>query len=227
MKDTSVLIYSCDKYSDIWGVFFKLFFRYWDCPYQVYLVTETEQCLIPEVKTINISGKWSDKIRQALEEIPTKYVIGMCEDFFMRRRVRDQVIRNCVSEMDANPDIACFNFEKEYDWTLRSRYAGFGRKPDNGAYRLSCQPTLWRRETLIKLLPENMNAWQWELSSPNAPNEYEYYIWTGPEDELVFEYGYHNNQWVGLQKGKWVADDVIPLFEKEGIEIDYSIRGTV
>lgn len=223
--DTSVLIYSCDKYSDVWGPFFTLFFRYWDCPYQVYLITETEQCLIPEVKTINISGKWSDKIRQALEEIPTKYVIGMCEDFFMRRKVKDQVIRNCMSEMDINPNIACFNFEKEYGWILPSEYAGFGRKPDNAEYRLSCQPTLWRRETLIKLLPENMNAWEWELSSRSAPNEYEYYIWTGPADELVFEYGYHNNQWVGLQKGRWVAADVVPLFEREHIEVDYSIRG--
>lgn len=223
--NTSVLIYSCDKYSDIWGPFFTLFFRYWECPYQVYLVTETEQCLVPEVKTINAEGEWTDCMRQALEQIDTEYVIGMCEDFFMRRKVRQDVIDGCIDKMDKNHDIACFNFEKEYDWVLPSDYSGFGRKPDNGAYRLSCQPTLWRRETLIKLLPPNLNAWQWELSSGSAPNEYEYYIWTGSEDDLVFEYGYHNNQWVGVCKGKWVARDVVPLFEKEGIDIDYSIRG--
>ena len=224
---TSVLIYSCDKYSDVWEPFFTLFFRYWECPYRVYISSETKKCRVPGVTTLNVNGEWSDLIRQALEQIDTEYVIGMCEDFFMRRRVDEQIIRNCVSEMDANPNIACFNFEKEYDWVLPSNYAGFGRKPDNGAYRLSCQPTLWRRETLIKLLPENMNAWEWELSSRSAPNEYEYYIWTGPEDSLVFEYGYHNNQWVGLQKGKWVARDVVPLFQKEHIDVDFSIRGFV
>ena len=225
--NTSVLIYSCDKYADAWEPFFTLLFRYWDCPYPVYIVSETKTCSFPNVITINADGEWTDCIRQALEQIPTDYVIGMCEDFFMRRKVNDQVIRNCISEMDANPSIACFNFEKEYDWTLPSCYAGFGRKPDNGAYRQSCQPTLWRRSVLLELVQGSINAWEWELSSRNAPNEYEYYIWTGPEDELVFEYGYHKNQWVGLQKGKWVANDVIPLFEKEHIYVDYSVRGFV
>ena len=226
--NTSVLIYSCDKYSDVWGPFFTLLFRYWDCPYQVYVVAENEQCLIPEVKTINVEeGAWTDKIRTALEQIPTKYVIGMCEDFFMRRGVRQDVIDDCISQMEKNPSIACFNFEKEYGWVLSSEYAGFGRKPDNGAYRLSCMPTLWRRDILTELLKGSRSAWDWELSSRSAPNEYEYYIWTGSEDDLVFEYGYHNNQWVGLKKGKWVARDVVPLFERENIDVDFSIRGFV
>ena len=226
LHDTSVLIYSCDKYADVWGPFFTLLFRYWECPYQVYVVAEREQCLIPEVKTINVEeGEWTDMVKSAVDQIDTEYVIGMCEDFFMRRPVRQNVIDDCIGQMNTSPNIACFNFEKENDWVLKSDYAGFGRKPDNGAYRLSCQPTLWRREILSELLSNHMSAWEWELSSGSAPNKYEYYIWTGPEDELVFEYGYHNNQWVGLQKGKWVARDVVPLFEKEGISIDYSIRG--
>lgn len=226
--NTSVLIYSCDKYSDVWGSFFTLLFRYWDCPYQVYVVAETEQCLIPEVKTINVEeDAWTDKIRTAVEQIPTEYVICMCEDFFMRRMVRQDVIDDCIGQMEKNPSIACFNFEKEYDWVLPSPYAGFGRKPDNGAYRLSCQPTLWRRDILTELLKGSRSAWEWELSSRSAPNEYEYYIWTGSEDDLVFEYGYHDNQWFGIRKGKWVARDVVPLFERENIDVDFSIRGFV
>ena len=68
--NTSVLIYSCDKYSDVWGPFFTLFFRYWKCPYQVYVATESEQCLLPEVKTITVGseGQWSDIIGRAVKE---------------------------------------------------------------------------------------------------------------------------------------------------------------
>ena len=227
MKDTSVLIYSCDAYSDVWEPFFTLFYRYWECPYRVYIVCESKKCYVPGVTTLHANGRWTDCIRSAVEQIPTKYVIGMCEDFFMRRKVKDQVIRNCASEMDANPNIACFNFEKEYGWVLPSDYPNFGRKPDGGEYRQSCQPTLWRKNILLELLQRSMNAWEWELSSGSAPDKYEYYIWTGPADKLVFEYGYHNNQWVGLCKGKWVREDVVPLFEREHIEVDYSIRGYI
>ena len=223
--NTSVLIYSCDKYSDVWGPFFTLFFRYWNCPYQVYLTAETEQCLIPEVKTINTDGAWTDRIRQAVEEIPTDYIIGMCEDHFIRRAVRQGIIEKCEEYMDKNENIACFNFEKEYDWTNPSDYPGFGRKPNGSSYRKSCQPTMWRRKILLELLADSANPWMWELSP--APDDYEYYIWTGPEEELVFEYGYHNNNWCGIMKGRWVAHDVIPLFKKEGIDIDYTIRGIV
>ena len=223
---TSVLVFSCDKYSDIWGPFFSLLFRYWDCPYEVYVTAESEQCLVPKVKTINTQGEfWTDRIRRAIEQIPTEYVIGMCEDFFMRRRVRQEVIYACEKFMDDNPNAACFNFEKEYDWVNPSGYTNFGKKPLNGMYKKSCQPTLWRKSALLKLLSESMNAWQWEMS--DATNDYEYYIWTGSASDLVFEYGYHDNKWFGIQKGKWVASDVVPLFAREGIDIDFSIRGTV
>lgn len=219
----SVLIYSCDAYSDIWGPFFTLFFRYWDCPYQVYLAAESEQCLIPEVKTINTDGAWTERMRKALEEIPTEFVICMCEDMFFRRAVKQNVIDACLTYMENNDRIACFNFEKEYDWALQSEYPSFGKKPAGLHYQKSCQPTLWRRSTLIELMNENQSAWEWEMSS--APSEYDYYIWTGRASDLVFEYGYHDNKWFGIQKGKWVRRDVVPLFEREGINVDYRVRG--
>lgn len=227
MNDASVLIYSCDKYADIWKPFFTLFFRYWDCPYDVYLATESVDCDLIGVQTLHGSGSWTDIMRECLEQIPTRYVIGMCEDMFFRREVDQQTISNCISTMDENPYIACMNFEKEYDETEPCDVYLFGRKPFNAPYRLSCQPTLWRRSALMELMHGSMSAWEWELSSPQATNKYDYLIWTGDEDELVFEYGYHNHNWFGIRKGKWVANDVIPLFEREGIEVDFSKRGTV
>ena len=224
MKDASVLIYSCDKYSDVWGPFFTLFFRYWDCPYEVYLSTESEQCLLPEVKTITTGeGTWTERMHYAVSEIPTKYVIGMCEDMFFRRKVDQTTINNCLRTMEEDDRIASFNFEKEYGPTDESKVLSFGKKPKGSQYRKTCQPTLWRREVLKELLNTKQDAWEWEMSP--TPDCYDFYIWTDPDDELVFEYGYHNHQWMGLQKGRWVRHDVVPLFEKEHINIDLSIRG--
>lgn len=226
MKDTSVLIYSCDKYADVWGPFFTLFFRYWDCPYPVYVTAETEQCMLPEVMTINTDAPtWTERIKDAVDQIDTKYVIGMCEDMFIRRKVDQTTINNCLITMNEDDNIASFNFEKEYDWVENNYIFDFGRKPKGSPYRKTCQPTLWRRSVLSELLDTKMDAWEWEMSP--TPDQYDYYVWTGDERCLVFEYGYHNNQWFGIQKGKWVLHDVQPLFEKEGINIDLSIRGIV
>ena len=225
MSDISVLIYSCDAYSDIWGPFFTLFFRYWDCSYPVYVTAETEQCLLPDVKTINTQGTWTQRIRQAVEQIPTEYIIGMCEDMFFRRPVIQETISACKAFMDNNPNIGAFNFEKEYVMHDESQYPSFVLKASGSEYKKTCQPTLWRRSVLLELLDMDCDAWAWEDSATDSP--YEFYVWTGPEQNLVFEYGYHNRKWFGIHDGKWVADDVGPLFEKENIKIDLSVRGTM
>lgn len=225
MNDVSVMIYSCDKYSDVWGPFFTLFFRYWECPYQVYLATETEMCLLPEVKTINHEGIWTERMWESVKEIPTEFVICMCEDMFLRRPVRQEIINLCVDRMIQHPEYACFNFEKDFDGAKEGAYPLFGKKPPGNNYKKSCQPTLWRRSILEELLDCRMNAWEWEMTA--APEYYKYWIYTGDYDSIVFDYGYRYSQWFGIQKGRWVASDVVPLFEKEGINMDLSIRGVI
>ena len=226
MKNCSVLIYSCDAYSDVWEPFFKLLFKYWNCSCKVYLACETKSLRIKGVTALHSTkNTWTERMHDCLSKVPTDYVICMCEDMFIRREVWQGIIDTCIEWMDADEKIANFNFEKDYSPTEPSRYGKFGRKPNGGYYRKSCQPTLWRKTILLDLLDCQKDPWEWEISS--TPDTYDYYIWTGSEDDLVFEYGYHNNKWFGIQKGKWYAPDVVPLFEKEGIDIDFSKRGLI
>ena len=226
MDNISVLIYSCDKYSDIWGPFFTLFFRYWECPYQVYLATESEQCLLPNIKTINTEGEtWTERIRAAVEQIPTDYVIGMCEDFFMRRPVRKGMIDRCLEAMKEDESIACFNFEKDYDGAAGGIVPEFGIKAPGHNFQKSCQPTLWRRSILMELLDCQMNPWEWEDSE--TTEKYKFYCYTGDLEGLTFDYGLYKRNLFGIVKGRWYEPDVRPLFEKEGINIDLSVRGVI
>ena len=225
MKNTSVLIYSCDAYSDVWTPFFTLFFRYWDCPNNVYLATETKSYTEHGVITINKKADtWTERIRETVKEIPSKYVLGMCEDMFFRRKVNDSRINDCIEIMESNERIANFNFEKDYEGAKNGCYAGFGKKPNGRAFQKSCQPTLWRKSALLELLDVKMNPWEWEESE--TPDKYDYYVFTGELDNLVFQYGLIDHNPFGVVKGKWYANDVKPLFEREGIDIDLNERGT-
>lgn len=226
MDKVSVLIYSCDKYLDAWGPFFTLFFRYWKCPYPVYLTTETEQCLIPEVKTINTEAPtWTERIRTAVEQIPTDYIIGMCEDMFLRKPVRQEIITTCVDRLEDHKNIACFNFEKDYDGATDSKFALFGRKPPGHNFQKSCQPTLWRKSILLELLDCKLDPWEWEDSE--TTEKYGFYIYTGDLKGLTFDYGLYKRNLFGIVQGKWYLPDVEPLFKRENINIDFNRRGTI
>ena len=48
-SDLSIIVYSCWKNRDMWGVFSKLFKKYWkDCSFQVVLVTDICESLEEE-----------------------------------------------------------------------------------------------------------------------------------------------------------------------------------
>ena len=222
----SVLIYSCDSYSDVWKPFFTLFWRYWNCEYPVYLATETKKCAELGVMTINKQADtWTERMKQTVDEIPTDFVIGMCEDFFLRRNVRQNVIDDCLRFMVQNPNVANMNFEKDCDGASGGCFAGFGIKPNGRNYQKSCQPTLWRKSALSELLDVKLDPWEWELSA--TPEKYDCYVFTGGLDDLTFEYGLVDHNPFGIVKGKWVKDDVGPLFAKEHIDIDFTKRGYV
>lgn len=223
--NTSVLIYSCDAYSDVWGPFFKLFFKYWECPYRVYITAETKRCYASGVTTINTEGTWTERMQKAVREIPTKYVIGMCEDFFLRKRVKQQTIENCLLSMKEDASIACFNFEKDYDGAKGGNVLDFSLKPPGHSFQKSCQPTLWRKSILSELLDVKLDPWKWE-DSPTT-EKYKFYVYTGSLDGLTFDYGLYKRNKFGIVQGKWYEADVGPLFKREGINIDLSIRGTI
>lgn len=213
--DTSILIFSCDNFSDTWEPFFTLKDKYWaDCPYKTYIVTETKRC--SQAKTLKATGSWTQRIKKALTKIDTEYVITMCDDFFIRSKVDQARIEYCISKFDDKT--AVFNFEKAYNSTIKCDVDGFGLRENNQVYLCSCQPSIWNRTKLIELLDKDMTAWEWELQVLNS--QYKHYINTG---ETIIDIGY-NRAPFSITQGKWCIE-IVPFFDKEGIKIDYSQRG--
>lgn len=216
-NDVAVLVLSCDSYADLWLPFFTLLHKYWNCPYNIYISTETKEC--EYAIAINKNEKsWTQRIMKTLQEIPNKYVIIMCEDFFFRDYVKQDRIDYCINHFE--DDTATFNFEKSYSLNdLQTDLEGFKLRPKNAFYKLSCQAGIWDKDKLIELLNCNLTAWQWENIITNST--YKFYI---NDADFVFNYGYENHQWFGIRKGKWIKETIEHL-KKEGLEIDIGRRG--
>lgn len=100
LASISVLVASCSAYSDLWPPFFTLFFRYWDdCPYPIYLLTETGSYEHERVHPIVTGGDgsartWSTRLRHGLSQLDTDFVILMQEDYLLDRRVETTRIQS-------------------------------------------------------------------------------------------------------------------------------------
>lgn len=211
---TYVMVITCDNYSDAWMPFYKLFKKYWDCPYEVSIVTETKGC--EYFHTIKETGSWTQRVKKALEQINTDLVIILLDDFFIRKDVDQKRIDYCIQHFDS--DIAVFNFETVFGKVYDVGLEGFGLRPNREVYMCSCMPSIWNRKILIELLDKEMNPWQWEVQTIDS--KYRFFINTG---DLIFDIG---DKYCGrIRNGKWVRKDVEEFFKKENISVDFSKRG--
>lgn len=97
--DCTLLVSSCDRYSDLWTPFFSLLNRYWAyCKFSKVLITEELKPEFPNVRALNLGSNldWSSLLIKALDNIPTTYILLTLEDFFLRKDVNNDKILNLL-----------------------------------------------------------------------------------------------------------------------------------
>ena len=143
----TLLINSCDAYSDLWMPFFTLLKKYWS-PMNLRIVLNTEtidysfeglniDCVHPE----HAEDPYGKRMLNVLSNIETPYVIPLLDDFFLRSKVDFGKIGKIVKWMDEDNDIVYFNCDctNVYeDWEL-DKYPGYRRMPYGCTYMLNMQ----------------------------------------------------------------------------------------
>lgn len=203
-----ILVLSCNKYKSLWKPFFSLLDKYYPNHPKCYLVCETEKCKYCE--TINVNSEiWTERFRQALEQIDDDKVLVMLDDFFIRQPVDQERINNI--KLDDNT--ACYNFELEYREPTE-KLDGWDIQKNNQIYLTSTQPSLWRKDCLISLLKYDMSPWEFETQVINSP--YVFYI---NNKDYIIDIGYRhqplNIGW-GITRGH-MTEECKVFLESEGL----------
>lgn len=235
----SILINTCDKFEDCWNPFFKLWSIYWkDCTGKIYLNTEYKDYSYPELDITPVKGceknaiprnkraTWSQCLKWALEAIDTDVVLYMQEDYFLKDIVKNELVEQYVQLMDEHPEIGCIHLtDQAVSSCGKSEFEYLNKVAFKQHYRVSCQTALWRKQELLDILREYESAWEFEEfgSQRSGIMQHDYYVvdnnWVKLNQFEIIPYVF-----TGIIQGRW-KEEVVPLFEKHHLEIDFSQRG--
>ena len=210
-----VVVMSCDSYNDCWKPFSILYDRYFKNDYKTYIVTEIKDCKY--FNTLKTTGAWTKRLREALEQIDSEYVLLLLDDYFIHEYVDQERIQRTLIMFDN--ETAAFNFELKYR-NCESIMFGWAKQFNNQSYLNSTQPSIHNRLKLIERLSKDETPWQWELTKLDSP--YKFYL---NNSTPIINTGYNltHEPW-GIVQGKW-SRETKELFDIENIEVDYEKRG--
>lgn len=233
MNQCTIVVNTCDAYSDVWELFFKAFEEYWkECDYKIVLNTETFICNLSNVITHNFNeistlDNWGKRFKQTLQDIDSKFVIMLYDDFILEKNVNQVKIKQCIKWLDdkKNKDICAFYFIHSQNENIDDgKFEGFERLPLKADYKLNSAPALWRKDKLISFIEDNDSPWAWEyFGSYRAYNKESVFYSVKKKDEDIYPYNYSMGG--AIYRGKWVSSVVLPLVDKYKLDLDLSKRG--
>ena len=187
----SVLVSSCDSYSDIWPFFFHFFFAAWKSPsIPVRLLSNHMTYDDERVQSVAVGPDldWSSNLQKGLGHVSTEYVILVLEDFLFKTPVDEERVL-----------AACRNLHRIGGKYLAvDQFGGVGDLVPGTDFRASggdenlhagLNLSIWRTDFLREIAQPGKNIWQVESSLRARNRAYEpgvYYMNAGSQP--IFTY---------------------------------------
>lgn len=170
MKDKlSVLISSCDKFSDLWDENINAYRKFWvNNPCETYLVTDKSTSWSKEGVNVVVNEGQNDfplRIRFALDSVKTKYVLVTLDDYFLIDSVKNDKLEYFINRMEEENIQYLSLYNRRV--TKKSQYKPLDELLQidlNQKYAINLYPAIWEVEFLKKTVKENLSPWLYEVS---------------------------------------------------------------
>ena len=215
----SILVNSCDSYSDVWPLFFSCFWKYWpNCPYPVYLGSNSVSYGDPRVRPLLIGDDlgWATSTLRMVQRIASPYILLFVDDDCLIKPVESSAIESSLDALKA--------LDGGY---LRLRplpppnrpipsHSAIGLIAKTASYRCALQPSIWKRQLLMDLLKEGETPWGMEIyGSIRSRDMTDAFYCTWP-DLLKCNFN-------AVIDGKW-HPSALRLADREGVRVDFTRR---
>ena len=233
----TIIVNSCDAYSDLWDMFFLCLAEYWpECTYPIVLNTEHKNYYQSidinfDIRVHNFdSGAvdlWGMRLISTLKETNSTYVIMLYDDFLLNAPVDHRRIEALLNLMSGTPSV---------DVVYLTKLPGVNKGPKNenglalleqGAdYRLNSAPAIWRRNKLLQFTSKKDNPWAWEyFGSYRTFRVPSVFLAIADSGEDIYPYDYRKGG--AIYRGKWVLEVINPIIKKYKLKINTVERGIV
>ena len=165
----SVLISSCDKFSDLWAENTRLYQKHWkENSCRTFLVTDSKrQWDSEQIELVPVDGEKSFplRIRRALECVTTPYVLVTLDDYFLIDPVENRKIEYLLDRMQQEriQSLSLYNRrvtnEKKYLPLEQLRAIDLHKK-----YAVTLYPAIWEVAFLKETIRADMSPWLYEVS---------------------------------------------------------------
>jgi hypothetical protein len=223
-----VLIMSCDKYDDLWEPFFQFFDKYWpDCPYPVYLATNTKSYNHQNVTVIHSDhkGTWSEETLIILDRLPYEQIIYLQDDYFLTQKVNNKIIGDIIVFFNKYKVNYLRLFPSPGSDSDFENEQAIGLINKESAYRTSLQCAVWDKKTFINLLEPDESQWQFEINAGFRSKDYLFLSYKinqkGHIKSHIYPITYYYLTAVIRGKWRWGAAKIC---KKENVVLDFSRR---
>lgn len=184
--DITLLIGTCDKYSFIWKEFIFYFNKYWDNDIEIekYFMTETlVDDTIENFKFIK-NGKipYSNCLINTLNQISTKYILWMQDDYLLRRTLKKELFDDYLKFVKENNADRLGICEDSSLYSTHHISDNFFKFNQNSRFTISMQSSIWNAEFLKSCLIPNENPWQFEDNGSKRLNKRNHNIYIVTQD---------------------------------------------
>lgn len=231
----SIFVNTTDRFEDCWEPFFKLFAIYWpEYKGKIYLNTEYKTFQYPGLDIVSIKNcektqdanttTWSDCLIRGWNAIDNDVILYMQEDYFFYAPVQNDKVEY-YADFIRKENVACLHLTHASGNGpfLPSKYPDLQEISQQAHCRISCQAALWKKDVLLKYVRHFESAWQFEtFGTQRAHLIKDNFLNVNiipARTNRIMPY-----MLTGIIQGQW-KKDVVELFAKHDIKVDFSIRG--
>ncbi|QWD60459.1 hypothetical protein [Polynucleobacter sp. MWH-UH35A] len=215
-KDFAILVLSCDRYADLWGAFYSLFFNALGLDkYRIYHGSNTVKCSDDRVVNL-LSGKdenWSTSYIKILNQIPEESLFVILEDVFIEGVIDIEKFKKCIQLMRLNHVRHIKYFPNPRGDSGVDEIDFLSAYNKGAPYRVTVCG-FWNKKTLLELLIPGENPWNFEINGSYRSSYSDgYYCLKDP----LFSF---KNM---VEKGMWIRKSIKWAMQKN-IVLDYKKR---
>lgn len=169
MKNISLLISTCDKFSDLWDQHIIQLRKHWKGEmFPVYMVTDKKTPKRYDGVEIIVAGEEKDfpmRIKYAIEQIPTEFILLTLDDYFLINDVYSKKL-DYLAQLAKEKNIF---YLKLYDrrMTNPKKYEAIDNLIPidlNRKYAITLYPAIWDKRFLFNSVKKDMTPWKYEPS---------------------------------------------------------------